>query len=145
MQGSIGTIPAGSVVPIKTDILLSSQLSRPGEVYMAKSTQNYVTRDKYILIYKDSQIQGQLIDVRQGKLFVRNGVLVLSTKNITTTNDQCASFKGVGEICKNKNWFITFLRNVFKGEKLQVMPNDTVYIKLLSPMKIDLTNGWVLE
>lgn len=145
VQGSIGTIPAGSVIPIQVGCAMSSQLSKAGSVYMAKAPLNYVTRDKYILIYKDSEIQGQMLDVRPGKLFVRNGVLVVSTVDLVTTNDQRVCFKGVGEITKKKNWFIAFLRKVFKGEKLKVLPQGTVYVKLLCPIKVDLSNGWVIE
>lgn len=145
VQGSIGTIPAGSIVPIQLGSAISSQTSKCGEVYFAKATQNYVTRDKYILIYNGSDLQGQLIDVRPGQLFVRNGVLVLKNDNIVTTNDQTVKLCAVGEIYKNKNWFIAFLRNVFKGEKLNVLPQGTVYIKLLQPLKIDLSNGWIIE
>ncbi len=145
IQGTIGTIPAGSIIPIQVGTALSSQISKPGEVYMAKAPQNYITKDKYILVYKGADIQGQLLDVRLGKLFVRNGVLVVSTKNLVTTNDQRVDFNGVGEITKKKNWFIAFLRKIFKGEKLEVLPQGTIYVKLLQPLKVDLTNGWVLE
>lgn len=145
VQGSVGTIPAGSIVPIEVCAMMSSQLSKAGEIYMAKAPRNYVTRDKYILVYKGSDLQGQLLDVRPGRLFVRNGVLVLSNDNITTTNDQRVSFKAVGEVTKKKNWFVAFLRKIFKGERLSVAPQGTVYVKLLEPLKIDLTNGWVIE
>lgn len=145
VQGSVGTIPAGSIVPIEVGQALSSQLCKCGDIYMAKATQNYVTRDKYILIYKDSDLQGRLSDVRPGKLFIRNGVLVLQNENITTTNDQRVCFNAVGEVCKKKNWFVALLRKIFKGEKLSVPPQRTVYVKLLQPLKIDLTNGWVIE
>lgn len=145
VQGSIGTIPAGSIVPIQLGALISSQTSKCGEVYFAKATQNYVTKDKYILIYKGSELQGKLIDVRYGKLFIRNGVLVLNNDNIVTTNDQRVKLCAVGEICKKKNWFVAFLRKIFKGEKLKVLPQGTVYIKLLQPLKVDLSNGWIIE
>lgn len=145
VQGSVGTIPAGSIVPIQVSQSLSSQLSKCGDIYMAKAPENYVTRDKYILIYKDSDLQGRLSDVRPGKLFIRNGVLVLQNENITTTNEQRVCFSAVGEVCKKKNWFIAFLRKIFKGEKLSVLPQGTVYVKLLQPLKVDLTNGWVIE
>lgn len=145
VQGSIGTLPAGSIVPIQLGACISSQASKAGEVYLAKAPQNYVTKDKYILIYKDSDLQGKLIDVRPGKLFVRNGVLVLKNECLTTTNDQTVSFNGVGEVCKKKNWFIAFLRKVFKGEKLKVLPQGTVYVKLLTPLHVDLSNGWVID
>lgn len=145
VQGTIGTIPAGTMVPIQVGKALSSQMSKCGEVYMAKTPQSFVTKDKYILVYKDSNFQGHLIDVRPGKLFIRNGVLVLQNDCVTTSNDQVAAFKAVGEITKKKNWFVAFLRKVFKGEKLKVCPNGCVYVKLLCPVKVDLTNGWIIE
>lgn len=145
VQGSIGTIPAGTMLPIQVGAYLSSQTSRAGEVYLAKVPQNYVTREKFILISKDSDLDGQLIDVRPGKLFIRNGVLILSNNSLVTTNDQRVSLRGVCEVYKNKHWFIAFLRKVFKGEKLEVLPQGCVYVKLLHPLKIDLSNGWVIE
>lgn len=145
VQGSVGTIPAGSIVPIQIGAAISSQCSKCGEIYMAKAPQNYITKDKYIIIYKDSDLQGHLIDVKPGRLFIRNGVLILNNDTITTPNDQRACLKAVGEICKKKNWFIAFLRKIFKGERLNVPANGTVYVKLLSPLKVDLTNGWIIE
>ena len=38
-----------------------------------------------------------------------------------------------------------FVRFVFKGEKLDVSPEDTIYLKLLKPIQVDLTNGWIIE
>jgi len=145
VQGSIGTIPAGSIVPIQVGCALSTQLSQNGQVYMAKAPSNYITKDKYILIYQGADIQGQVLDVRPGRLFIRNGVLVISTKDLVTTNDQRVCFNAVGEVCKKKNWFIAFLRKIFKGEKLKVLPQGIVYVKLLQPLKVDLSNGWIIE
>jgi len=145
VQGSIGTIPAGSIVPVQVGSALSTQTSKVSEIYMGKAPQNYVTKDKYILIYKDADMQGHLLDVRPGKLFIRNGVLVLQNDTVTTQNDQRVAFNAVGQVCKKKNWFIAFLRKVFKGEKLKVLPQGTVYVKLLQPLKVDLSNGWIIE
>lgn len=145
VQGSVGTIPAGSIVPIQVGCALSTQTSRAGEIYLAKAPDNYITRDKYILVYKDSELKGTLSDVRPGKLFIRNGVLVLNNDCLVTTNDQTVALKGVGEVCKKKNWFVAFLRKIFKGEKLKVLPQGQVYVKLLQPLKVDLTNGWIIE
>lgn len=145
VQGSIGTIPAGCIVPIQVGCGLSSQTSKVGEIYMAKAPQNYVTKDKYILVCKDSDLQGHLLEVKPGKLFIRNGVLTIQNDTITTPNDQRAGFNAVGNVCKKKNWFIAFLRKIFKGEKLKVLPQGTVYVKLLQPLKVDLTNGWIIE
>jgi len=145
VQGTVGTIPAGSIVPIQVGQALSSQTSNMGDVYLAKAPQNYVTKDKYILVYKDSELRGQLAEVKPGRLFIKNGILVLRNDCLVTTNDQTVNFKGLGEVCKKKNWFIAFLRRIFKGEKLKVLPQGTVYVKLLEPLKVDLSNGWVIE
>jgi hypothetical protein len=145
VQGSIGTIPAGVVIPIQVGQALSSQFSKCSEIYMAKAPKSYVTRDKYILISQGSDLQGHVLDVKPGKLFIRNGVLTIQNDSLTTCNDQRVCFNAIGNICKKKNWFIAFLRKVFKGEKLNVCPQGTVYVKLLQPLKVDLTNGWVIE
>ena len=144
VQGSVGTIPAGSIVPIKLTKYVSSQTSQPGEMYVASAPQNYVTKDKYILVYAGSNLKGQLLDVRSGKWFVRNGVLVLDNSLLTTNNDQTVPFNGVTEITKHRNWFMKIVRATLKGEKLNVSPDEVIYMKLLKPIKVDLTNGWIV-
>ena len=124
---------------------ISSQTSDAGEIYSAAAPENYVTKDKYILVYKGSTLKGQLLDVRKGKWFVRNGVLVLDNSLLTTNNDQTVSFNGVGEVTKNRNWFMKIVRATLKGEKLNVEADGVVYMKLLKPVKVDLTNGWIFE
>ncbi len=145
VQGSVGIIPAGTLVPAKLSNYASSQSSQSGEIFTAIAPENYVTPEKFILIRKGANLKGQMLDVRKGKWFIRNGVLVFDNSLITTTNDQTVSFNGVCEISKDRNWFMKFVRFVFKGEQLDVSPEDTVYIKLLKPIKVDLTNGWIYE
>lgn len=145
VQGSVGVIPEGTIVPVQLTKYVSSQSSQAGDLYIAVAPQNYITKDNYILVYKGSNLKGQLIDVRSGKWFVRNGVLILDNALITTNNDQTAAFQGVSDITKHRNWFMKFVRAVLKGEKLEVTPDDTVNLKLLKPIKVDLTNGWIYE
>ncbi|MBQ8458591.1 S-layer homology domain-containing protein [bacterium] len=145
VQGSIGTIPAGTTVPIKMNTYISSQTSEGGTLYTASVPENYVTKEKYILIRQGAELKGQLLDVRPGKYFVRNGVLVFRNALITTNNDQTTSFSAIGEIYKDRNWWMKFVRWAFKGEKLEVPAGDSAYMKLLQPVKVDLTNGWIYE
>lgn len=145
VQGSVGTIPAGTIIPVKLSSYASSQSSQSGEIYTAIAPENYITKDKYILIKKGANLKGQMLDVRDGKWFVRNGVLVFDNSLITTTNDQTVPFNGVCEIKKDRNWFMKIVRATLKGEKLDVSPENTIYIKLLKPVKIDLTNGWIYD
>lgn len=145
VQGSIGTIPAGAIVPVKLSNYASSQSSQSGEIYVASAPENYITKDKFILVRKGANLKGQLLDVRNGKWFVRNGVLVLDNSLITTTNDQTTGFNGVCDVKKDRNWFMKIVRATLKGEKLDVNPENVIYLKLLKPVKVDLTNGWILE
>lgn len=146
VQGSVGIIPAGTIVPINLSKYISSQTTEGGVIYNAYVPQNYVTKEgHYILIRKGAKLQGQVLDVRPGKYFVRNGVLVLKNTLVTTENDQIAALNGLTEITKDRNWWMKFVRWAFKGEKLEVMTNGTAYMKLLQPVKVDLTNGWIYE
>ncbi len=145
VQGSVGTIPAGTIIPISMSKYISSQTTEGGVVYNAYVPQNYVTKEHYILIRQGAKLQGQVLDVRPGQYFVRNGVLVLKNTLVTTENDQIASFEGLAEIRKDRNWWMKFVRWAFKGEKLEVPSNGTAYMKLLKPVKVDLTNGWIYE
>ena len=145
VQGSIGTIPAGSIVPVELSKFIGSQTSEAGDIYMGRAAQNFVTKDKFILVREGATLKGQLTDVRPGKWFVRNGVLVLDNAIITTNNDQTAVFSGTAQVIKDRNWFMKFVRFCFKGEKLEVPAEGFVNLKLLKPVKVDLTNGWILE
>lgn len=145
VQGSVGTIPAGAIVPVALTSAASSQSSQAGEIYTASAAQNLITKEKFILVRQGAAFKGQMLDVRTGKWFVRNGVLVFDNALITTDNDQTTQFSGVAEVTKHRNWFMKFVRATLKGEKLDVTKDGTIYVKLLKPVKIDLTNGWIYE
>ncbi len=145
VQGSTGVIPAGSIVPVKLGTVLGSQISESGDLFIAKAPQNYITKDKFILIYKDSDIKGQVRIVEPGKLFFRNGVLILDSNILVTPNDQAVMFKGVSNVENQKSKFMEFIRKIFKGDKVTVIPGNVVYVRLLQPLRIDLTNGWIYE
>ena len=145
VQGSVGTIPEGSVFPIKLTKYISTQKSESGDLYTGTAPENFTTKDKYILVYKDSAFKGQLLNVKSGRWFVRNGVLEMENSLITTGNDQVTEFKAFGKLHKDRNWFMKFVRATLKGEKLDAAPTDVVYMKLLKPVRIDLTNGWIYE
>lgn len=145
VQGSVGTIPAGTILPVKLNTYISSQSTEGGAMYTAKVPQNYVTKEKFILVKEGADLNGQILDVRPGKYFVRNGVLVLKNALITTENDQTTTFDATAEIKKDRNWWMKFIRWAFKGEKLEVQADGYANMKLLKPLQVDLSNGWIFE
>ncbi len=145
VDGVIATIPAGTYLPVKVTGYMSSQTSQIGDIYTAKIAQNCVTEENYILIQEGAYVKGQLLDVVKGRWFVKNGVLYLDNALITTVNDQTTRLTGYSNITKERNWWMKFVRAVFKGEKLSVAPEETIFVKTFNPIKVDLTNGWILE
>lgn len=145
VDGVIATIPAGTYLPVQLTGYLSSQTSEIGDIYTAKVAQNCVTEENYLLIQEGAYVKGQLLDVVKGRWFVKNGVLYLDNALITTVNDQTTKLKGYSNIKKERNWLMKFVRAVFKGEKLDVPADGTVFIKTFNPIRVDLTNGWILE
>ena len=145
VQGSVGVIPAGSVIPVEIGTVLGSQISQSGDLYIGKVPQNYITKEKFILVYKGADIKGQVVNAEVGRLFRRNGKLEIGNELLVTTNDQAVPLKGLSEVTMKKSKFMAWIRKVFKGEKILAVPGNVVYVKTLNDVKVDLTNGWIYE
>ncbi len=142
VQGSIGIIPAGAIFPIQMETVVGSQISNVTDIYTAKVPKNIVTKDKYLLIEQGSDLKGQVKHIQRAKLFKQNGEVIIKNELLVTPNDQAVMLYGVATLDPGK---IGFLRRLFKGAKVLTMPNQMVNIRLLGPLKIDLTNGYIYE
>ena len=142
VQGSIGIVPAGTIFPIKLETVIGSKFSNVTDVYTAKTPKNYVTKDKYLLISENSDMKGQVKYVQRGKLFKNQGEVIIKNELLVTPNDQAVMVYGVATLTPDK---IGFWRKLFKGAKVITTPGQIVNIRLLAPIKIDLTNGYIYE
>ena len=142
VQGSIGIIPAGAIFPIQMETVVGSQISNVTDIYTAIVPKNIVTKDKYLLIEQGSDLKGQVKHIQRAKLFKQNGEVIIKNELLVTPNDQAVMLYGVATLDPGK---IGFWRRLFKGAKVLTMPNQMVNIRLLGPLKIDLTNGYIYE
>ena len=142
VQGSIGIIPAGTLLPIRMQNLVGSQISNVGDIYTAKAPNNYVTKERYLLIAEGSDMKGQVKYVQPAQLFKNQGQVIIKNELLVTPNDQAVMVYGVATLDPDK---IGFWRRLFKGKAVLSKPNQIVNIRLLAPIKIDLTNGYIYE
>ena len=142
VQGSIGIVPAGTIFPIRLETVVGSQISNVTDIYTAKTPKNYVTKDKYLLISENSDMKGQVKYVQRGKLFKTQGEVIIKNELLVTPNDQAVMVYGVATLTPDK---IGFWRKIFKGASVLTSPGQIVNIRLLAPIKIDLTNGYIYE
>ena len=142
VQGSIGIIPAGTIFPIKLETVVGSQISAVTDIYTAKTPQNYVTKEHYLLISENSDLKGQVKFVQRAKLFKQQGQVIVKNELLVTPNDQAVMVYGVATLDPDK---IGYWRRIFKGKPVLTTPNQIVNLRLLAPIKIDLTNGYIYE
>ena len=147
VDGYIATIPAGTVIPV---MVLNKQItckkSNVDEDFLSKLPKNLVTKEKYLLLVEGDCLNGKITDVKRGRLFVRNGFVNMQTHTITTDRNQTATLLGdaVGGYRLEGFWKTLYLK-VIKGHRIVIHEGDILNLKLQKPVRIDLTNGMILE
>lgn len=142
VQGSIGVIPAGAIFPIKMESVVGSAISNTTDIYTAKVPKNIVTKEHYLLVSEGSDLKGQVKYVQRGKLFKQNGEVIIKNELLVTPNDQAVMLYGVATLDPEVKGF---WRKLFKGKQVLTRNGQIVNIRLLGPLKIDLTNGYIYE
>jgi len=146
LDGTIATIPAGTLLPVALLNDISSQKSDKSEVFITQAVDNLVTKQNYLLIAKGSYINGSISDVKHAVYFIRNGKVVLAAQNINTVRKQKADFPGdVSWNSKNYKWYQKAANFVVRGRKVKLQEGDKVFVKLLKPVRVDLTNSTILK
>lgn len=147
LEGYIATIPAGTVIPIMVlNKSITSQKSKAGEQFLSKLPKNLITKEKYLLLVENDALNGKIASVKVGRLFIRNGEVTMETHTITTDKNQTAAFCGdaLGGYRPEGFWKTLYLK-VVKGHRIQIKEGDILNLKLNKPVRIDLTNGMILE
>ena len=147
VDGYIATIPEGTVIPIMVlNKEITSQKSKVGDEFLSKLPKNLVTKERYLLLVENDALNGKISDVKIGRLFIRNGRVEMQTHTITTDRNQVAGLCGdaIGGNRLEGFWKTLYLK-IFKGHRVVVKEGDILNLKLSKPVRIDLTNGMILE
>lgn len=147
LEGYVATIPAGTVIPVMVlNESITSQKTKVGEQFLSKLPKNLVTKEKYLLLVENDPMSGKISDVKIGRLFIRNGKVDMETHTITTHRNQTAAFCGdaFGGNRLEGFWKTLYLK-IFKGKRVVVKNGEIVNLKLKKQIRIDLTNGMILE
>ena len=147
VDGYIATIPAGTVIPIMVlNKKITCKDSNVNDDFFSKLPKNLVTKEKYLLLVEGDCLNGKITDVKRGRLFVRNGSVNMQTHTITTDRNQTAQLLGdaVGGYRLEGFWKTLYLK-VIKGHRIVIHEGDILNLKLQKPVRIDLTNGMILE
>ena len=144
-KGSYITIPEGTFLPVIMIDSVSSQKNKGGELFLARIPQNYVTKEKYLILSENSPIAGQVLEVKKGKYFVRNAKLTMQTKTIRLIDkNQEAGFDGIVDTTIKRKFWAKLGRAIFKGAKINIKNGQQIQIELLKPVKVDTTNGKIV-
>ena len=118
----------------------------PGQEFLSKTSDNLVTKEKYLLLKQNDPIAGRILDVKKGILFIRNGKFNLQTNTIQTHNEQSAAFDSIADLTvEHFGFWQKVWHFIIKNDKVELKDNAPIRVKLLKPLKIDLGNGWIIE
>ncbi len=143
VDGSVGTIPVGAMLPVILSEDLSSQTNEIGEIVLTNVDQNLISKEGYILILKNSNIASEITEAKIGRYFVRNGKVILDTNLISTPIGQKTKFAGSIDTTPKRKWWARIFHAIFKGAKTNLKKGDVVYVRVEEPIKVDLSCGWI--
>lgn len=144
--GTIATIPEGTLLPVTLLDSISSQKNAASEMFVTEAKENLVTKENYLLIAKGSYINGEIIDIKPARYFWRNARVILEAKSINTVRRQKADLPGRLKLEDKKyKWYQKAVNFVIRGRKITLNKNQQVLIRINKPIKVDLTNGAILN
>ena len=93
-------------------------------------------------------VYGDIQDVKPQRFFIRHGDICLRTCTLDAPHNPGTTFAGVviDPPAKHGFWKKEFVEKTrIKGAKRYYDKGMVVNVKLLKPIKVDLTNGYIVE
>lgn len=146
-EGDMVTIPSKTSLPIMVLGRINSDKSQAGDMFHAKFVNNIVDKDNHLLLPKDILLIGKILHTTKSKKFVRNGELVIELSALDNSNlltritaySECETIKYEGNKIKK------FGKNIIKGEEFDAMEGQTLYVKLINPIRVNIITGEIFD
>ncbi len=139
----IAVIPKGTILPLVVTEKFSSQKAIEGQKYTALVPKNFIHNRKYLLLENGTKFHGHLKKVNKGRLFTRNGEIIFENDTIEARKQPSMKLQAIADVTnKNNN---KLFRKIFKASRVRVDRGEFLELKLLQDLKIDVTNGKLLE
>lgn len=141
LEDTIATIPKYTTLPLIITGTINSQNTFEGVKYTALAPKNFINSHNHLLIPSGAKFEGHVKNVTKGKLFKQNAELILENDKLTLLHQPEILLEGIAKI-EAKN---TKLRKLFKGGKLEVDRGQFVNVQLKQDLKIDVSNGKIIQ
>lgn len=146
-NGDVVTIPKRSSIPIMILGRINSDKSEVGEMFKAKFVDNIVDKHNHLLLPKETLLIGKILHLSKSKNFVRNGELIFELSTIKNDNLHIR-FTAYAE-CETLNFEESRIKRIgkkiIKGEEFDAMEGQTLYVKLINPIKVNIVTGEIFD
>ena len=141
------TIPAQTVLPVTVMGHLSSKDSTPGQMFQARFSDNIIDHEHHILLSKDIVLIGKILDTKKAKSLINNGELLfeLSAANNDNVLTRILAVAHCEAPTIEANKFKKAAKTIFKGRNFVAKDGQIIYIKLYSPMRVNIVTGEILD
>ena len=133
IDNKTAVFPAGTFLPVMIIGQISSNDTAPGHTFKAKFADNIVNNQKYILIPKDTQLIGKVLDTTKSKSFVRNGEIIFELSAVNK-DGSIVKIMGIGE-------YHAIGKSIIKGREFVAHDGDVLNIKLYKPLNVNIITG----
>ena len=146
-NGDVVTIPKRSSIPIMILGRINSDKSEVGEMFKAKFVDNIVDKHNHLLLPKETLLIGKILHLSKSKNFVRNGELIFELSAMKNDNFHIR-FTAYAE-CETTNFEESRIKRIgkkiVKGEEFDAMEGQTLYVKLINPIKVNIVTGEIFD
>lgn len=146
-KGDVVTLPIQTVLPIIISGQISSDESKPNEMFQARFANNLTDSNSNLIFSQDMILIGKVLDTTRSRNFVRNGEILfeLSAVNNKDVLTRIMGYAECKEVLAEANKFKKFIKTIIKGRNFVLKDGQVVYIRLYKPIRVNIVTGEIFN